>query len=986
LNSFGLTNSAVARSLAGLLLGLSSGATASGHPKLFVQATQHIEVLYYSPAHEYLVTHLIRSYENALQFQQRLFRYTPSDRLTVLIDDFADPGHGGAGTVPRNFIGIGIAPYDYTYETIPANERITWIINHESTHIVMLDEANATDRRWRRIFFGKVVPNAEDPESMLYGWLTTPRRYAPRWYHEGIATFMETWMAGGLGRALGGWDEMVFRGMVRDDAYIYDVVGLESEGTAIDFQTGANSYLYGTRFMTWVSTKYGPEKFVEWISRSDRTAAYFAARFKQVYGIPLAKAWRDWIGDERLWQEKNLAEIRKYPVTVPQHISKNTIGSVSRSFYDADAKVLYAAIRYPGKMGHIAVIHTDDGHIEHLRDIKGAAPYYVASLAYSPQDHQLFYSTDNNDWRDLNVYDIKTKRSRRLLTGCRAGDLVFDQTSKALWGIRHANGLSEIVRFDPPYQKMKRVFELKYANDIFDIDISPDGKYMTAALADASGRQKLVRFETAKLMAEDASYEVLYDFEYNSPGNFVYSPDGKYLYGSSYYTGASNLFRYDFERKKMDVISNAETGLFRPVPLPDGSLIAYEYTAKGFVPSRLPTKPLEDVSSIKYFGMALLDKYSTLKEWKLPPPSSIHAEDLITKAGEYKPAQNMHLVSIYPVVEGYKSTASAGMRFNWADSLGLSGITLVTGYSPSSTLGTNEQFHGTLDAHYWNWELKAAYNYADFYDLFGPTKVSRRGTSVKISHSNMLISDVQRTLKFDWGVAGYAGIDELPDYQNVVAPYHSFFSANSSLNYSFLERSQGAVDDEKGTQWSIRTRLNYAVSGVFPRIYGTYDKGFLLAKHNSVWLRAAAGKSWGEQSDPFANFYFGDFGNNYVDHGEISRYRDYYSFPGYGLDALSATSFGKLLGEYNLPAVHFRRAGATWMYVNWARLTFFSGELLTNFANSSTRNEYTTAGAQLDFRIVFFTYFNTTLSGGFGAATDWNGHPATQGMISLKIL
>jgi hypothetical protein len=112
----------------------------------------------------------------------------------------------------------------------------------------------------------------------------------------------------------------------------------------------------------------------------------------------------------------------------------------------------------------------------------------------------------------------------------------------------------------------------------------------------------------------DDPFETLYDFEYNSPGNFVYSPDGRYLYGSSYYTGASNLFRYDFETKKMDVISNAETGLFRPMPLADGSLIAFEYTSKGFMPARVPTKPLEDVSAVKYFGQATLNKYPELKQ------------------------------------------------------------------------------------------------------------------------------------------------------------------------------------------------------------------------------------------------------------------------------------------------------------------------------------------------------------------------------------
>ncbi len=152
-----------------------------------------------------------------------------------------------------------------------------------------------------------------------------------------------------------------------------------------------------------------------------------------------------------------------------------------------------------------------------------------------------------------------------------------------------------------------------YGIDIFDIDVSPDGRYLTGAITDLSGRQKLVRFSIDQLRKGEAEFEVLYDFEYNSPGNFVFSADGKYLYGSSYTTGVSNLFRYDFETKKLDVISNAETGLFRPLPLPDGSLIAFEYTTKGFVPARVPQKTLEDVSAVKYFGMAALAKYPVLQ-------------------------------------------------------------------------------------------------------------------------------------------------------------------------------------------------------------------------------------------------------------------------------------------------------------------------------------------------------------------------------------
>ena len=68
---------------------------------------------------------------------------------------------------------------------------------------------------------------------------------------------METWMAGGLGRAQGGYDEMVFRAKVRDHMRFFSPLGLESEGTQIDFQVGANSYLYGTRFFSYLALTYG---------------------------------------------------------------------------------------------------------------------------------------------------------------------------------------------------------------------------------------------------------------------------------------------------------------------------------------------------------------------------------------------------------------------------------------------------------------------------------------------------------------------------------------------------------------------------------------------------------------------------------------------------------------------------------------------------------------------------------------------------------
>ena len=67
-----------------------------------------------------------------------------------------------------------------------------------------------------------------------------------------------------------------------------------------------------------------------------------------------------------------------------------------------------------------------------------------------------------------------------------------------------------------------------------------------------------------------------------------------------------------------------------------------------------------------------------------------------------------------------------------------------------------------------------------------------------------------------------------------------------------------------------------------------------------IWLRSAGGWSPGDRLDPFANFFLGGFGNNWLDHGEIKRYRRATSFPGTELDAIAGTNYVKALADLNL--------------------------------------------------------------------------------------
>jgi hypothetical protein len=266
--------------------------------------TADLRLLYFHPTQAFLAPHAARCFENSIQRQKSVFDYEPSSQVTTLMTDFSDYGNAAANALPRNSLFVDIAPLPFTFETAAPAERLFTIMNHELVHVATTDQAAPADLRYRKFFQGKVAANSSHPLTILYQFLTVPRKTSPRWYLEGIATFMETWMAGGLGRAQGAYDEMVFRSMVRDDAHFYDPLGLVAEGTKVDFQVGANAYLYGTRFMSYMALKYSPEKLVAWVQRLEGSRRHYSAQFRHVYGMDLDDAWQEWIEWEHEFQEK----------------------------------------------------------------------------------------------------------------------------------------------------------------------------------------------------------------------------------------------------------------------------------------------------------------------------------------------------------------------------------------------------------------------------------------------------------------------------------------------------------------------------------------------------------------------------------------------------------------------------------------------------------------------------------------------------------
>ena len=359
--------------------------------------------------------------------------------------------------------------------------------------------------------------------------------------------------------------------------------------------------------------------------------------------------------------------------------------------------------------------------------------------------------------------------------------------------------------------------------------------------------------------------------------------------------------------------------------------------------------------------------------------------------------KNLSLESWYPILEGYKDSVAAGVNFQFSDPILFDTLEVSASYSPDSDLPSDERTHISIDYSHvvanatplsGTWHAGARYNYANFYDLFGPTKQSLKGNWFYLGYDKTLLYDDPRQLDFRTELNHYANLDRLPRYQNIDVTFDKLTTFHADLSYEHIRRSLGAVDDEKGFKWRVIGAANYVDSDTIPKMFGNFDFGFPLGwEHSSIWLRTSAGVAFGEVDDEFANFFFGGFGNNYVDNGEIKRYRHEYALPGFELNEIFGRNFVRSMIEVNLPPIRFDRVGTPGFFLSWARPAIFATGLATNLDNSSgLRQDVYDVGAQIDFQFTILSHMDMTLSVGYAVANGDNISSSDEFMISLKIL
>ena len=302
--------------------------------------------------------------------------------------------------------------------------------------------------------------------------------------------------------------------------------------------------------MTWLARNYSPEQ----ADRVDRRAregsrAYYASQFRHVFGTSLEEAWarldhrRSARSSERTWRRSARTRSRR-PATSRRARSARCRARTTTT----GAKTLYAALNYPGVVAHIGAISTDDRRGRRgWRTSRARRSITVTSLACDPQrGHALLHDRQRRVPRPR-ARSIRASRKVTLLQkDARIGDLAFNRADRALWGIRTERAPHAGADSGALHGSGTQVHTFPYGTVVYDLDVSPDGTQLVGVVRrDHGASSTCACCRSTALQRGDATPVAEFDFGTAVPNNFVFSPDGRYLYGSSYYTGVSNIFRYE---------------------------------------------------------------------------------------------------------------------------------------------------------------------------------------------------------------------------------------------------------------------------------------------------------------------------------------------------------------------------------------------------------------------------------------------------------
>jgi hypothetical protein len=947
--------------------------------------SRHFKIIY-RPSHSHIINDVLISAERAIEPLMVLFDYYPSEKIVINTYDVSDYGFSTTTTVPQNYIRLEIEPLEPGYEIVPYNERIQWLLSHELVHIIVNDSRTNIEGFFRKVF-GKVPPDKVQPSTVFYSLLTNFNRYSPRWHQEAIAVYIETWFSGGYGRLLGSFDEMFFRSLVSEGINLPSQLDIETLESHSSMFLDNLFYIYGGRFIGYLSISYGSDKVVNWFKTNPGDFySGFEGKFESVFGKDFNRSWKEFIEFEKKFQKSNISLLSQQNFTDVKKIGRNKFGWVTSPQFDRRSGSIIFGYHRPHELAEIQSLQLNSGTSKILTSLPTPSMIQVASCAYDETNALLFFTTNNNQlFRDIWVYDVETNDKKMLFENARVGELTVNSKTHDLWGIEHDRGITTLIVSPFPYREIIRLVALPKGDEIYNLSIDEAGKNIAAVLKKPNGQQSLIIFNGNDLIS-GSSLEYLTISDNGSPENPSWSESGRYLYWNAFTNGVSNIYRFDFKNSSSKALTHCLTGIFKPLEISPDSIFAFEFSTDGFVPVLLKNEPAPFLPAINYLGQRVIEKEPKLYKWALQNDSTeITPMDFTSEEG-YNSFANLNLQSFVPVVSGFQNQVVFGLFTRITDPLLIHDFYLEAGVSPLKKTPEYPFWHLKFKYDYRQlFYIEVSHNGPDFFDLFNDRKRGMIGTYFKLGHTHFWKYDSPHKIKQGTTLTYYRGVEFIND--NLVRVSQPDFGVlATNLNSKNLRKSIGSSDYEHGNEinWTVTLYgTNFDAPLFAPNTYiELSDFSTWLWNHNVFHVKFAGGYVWDNEEIVQARFYFGGFGNRGVDNDEIRQYRKIFRFPGLPIYSLMTDKFGKLLLENAFPPIRLSGWSLGHQFVNHIDFSMYSQVM---YAPSDFADYWIDIGAQMDIKLKHWYNLESTISAGIARAwsdrvNDW------EWFLSIKIL
>ena len=248
-------------------------------------------VVHYPQGEDSLANRVVLKGEWFFQRLRDAFKYSPADKIQLVVDTSSDIVFGAATPFPN--LALYVNPTQTSLGLGHFDDWLDLIIAHEMTHAVDLDKVGGLPATLRT----------------LLGRLYFPGALGPQWLTEGLATYFETELTG-YGRRIDPYHDMILR-----MAFLEDRVNSQDQNNLflVRWPGGSSFYVYGQSLYSYLAERYYPGAIINF--RNDYTSNVFPLGINDAMKSATAdgrhKVYGDWKVTMQHRYEKQAKSIRK---------------------------------------------------------------------------------------------------------------------------------------------------------------------------------------------------------------------------------------------------------------------------------------------------------------------------------------------------------------------------------------------------------------------------------------------------------------------------------------------------------------------------------------------------------------------------------------------------------------------------------------------------------------------------------------------------